>query len=235
MSRARRQNAAAESKNRRAREATDRFTPVEGRTPNQKLYIRDILENDYAFGIGPAGTGKTCIAAGIGAELLVEKKVKKLVLTRPMITTEKAGFLPGDAEKKIAPFLTPLFDELNQFIHVDTYMKKGLVVIEPIAYLRGRTIKDSFIVVDEAQNCTYAQLRMIITRLGEGSKMVITGDLTQSDLPQGDSGLAQLLQRVGGARPGVSAIRLLTRADIIRHASVSEMLFLMDGEDPHTP
>lgn len=203
---------------------------AKGRTANQEEYIEDMLNNDYVVCIGPAGTGKTHLAAGIGAENLIDKTVKRLILTRPCVATEKIGYLPGDQEAKIHPYLIPLFDELNYFIDVDHYMRTKAVFIEPIAFLRGRTIKDSFIIVDEAQNCTFSQLKMIATRLGEGSQMVINGDPDQSDLPthgEGSSGLAdfvRLIENDPACEDGIITIRTFTKADIVRHPSVSVIL-----------
>lgn len=203
---------------------------AKGRTASQEEYIEDMLNNDYVICIGPAGTGKTHLAAGIGAENLVDKTVKRLILTRPCVATEKIGFLPGDQEAKIHPYLIPLFDELNYFIDVDHYIRTKAVFIEPIAFLRGRTIKDSFIIVDEAQNCTFSQLKMIATRLGEGSQMVINGDPDQSDLPpygEGSSGLADFVRCIendSACQDGVITIRTFTKADIVRHPSVSVIL-----------
>jgi phosphate starvation-inducible PhoH-like protein len=203
---------------------------AKGRTVNQEEYIEDMLNNDYVICIGPAGTGKTHLAAGIGAENLIDKTVKRLILTRPCVATEKIGFLPGDQEAKIHPYLIPLFDELNYFIDVDHYMRTKQVFIEPIAFLRGRTIKDSFIIVDEAQNCTFNQLKMIATRLGEGSQMVVNGDPDQSDLPsfgEGSSGLGdfvRLIENDPACQDGIITVRTFTKADIVRHPSVSVIL-----------
>jgi phosphate starvation-inducible PhoH-like protein len=203
---------------------------AKGRTVSQEEYIEDMLNNDYVICIGPAGTGKTHLAAGIGAENLIDKTVKRVILTRPCVATEEIGFLPGDQTQKIHPYLIPLFDELNYFIDVDHYMRTKQVFIEPIAFLRGRTIKDSFIIVDEAQNCTFNQLKMIATRLGSGSQMIINGDPDQSDLPPygaHSSGLADFVRCVendASCEEGIIKIRTFTKADIVRHPSVSVIL-----------
>lgn len=209
------------------------FRPVEGRSLNQKTYIKSMLNYDYTFCIGVAGTGKTHCAAGIGAELLIKEKIQKLVLTRPIVATEDIGFLPGTKTDKIHPYLLPLFDELEDFIDVQAYIRKKTVSIEPLAFLRGRTLKNSFIILDEAQNCTYRQLKMFLTRLGEGSKMVINGDLTQSDLPPHmQGGLERCIRAVEGIDKGVVSVCVLSKTDMVRHPSVSIILSaLEEGEN----
>lgn len=211
-------------------------------TNNQQKYMDNILDNDYVICIGPAGSGKTHLASGLGSEYLLEKKVKKLILTRPIVAAEDIGYLPGEPEDKIHPYLLPLFDELNYFIDVNNMIKSKMVYIEPIAFLRGRTIKDSFIVVDEAQNCTFNQLKMIMTRLGEGSKMIINGDLDQSDLPvdrqgRSTSGLQKLVNKIRNQiddnpdeADGVIALSKLDKTDIVRHSSVSFILEILEKE-----
>lgn len=203
------------------------FQRAEGRTENQRAYIQDILDNDYTICIGPAGTGKTHLAAGLAAESLVNREVRKIILTRPCVAAEDLGYLPGDREEKMHPYLIPLFEELDYFLDVESLIKSKHVFIEPIAFLRGRTIKDAFIVVDEAQNCTFSQLKMITTRLGEGSQMVINGDLSQSDLPPGKSGLAEFVNKIQADQHcsyGIITVRQLGKEDIVRHPSVNVIL-----------
>jgi phosphate starvation-inducible PhoH-like protein len=210
------------------------FVPVEGKTLNQKLYIEDILDHYYTLCVGPAGSGKTHIASGIGAELLVkEKTIDKLIVTRPIIAAEDIGYLPGDGADKIHPYLIPIFEELGYFLNVENYMKQKQVFIEPIAFLRGRTIKNAMIIVDEAQNCTYSQLKMVLTRMGEGSKVVINGDLDQSDLPQNkQGGLAQCIEKLSKVKePGVVAVRAMGKQDIVRHPAVHIILKYLEEVD----
>ncbi len=199
------------------------FEPVEPLTANQAKYIEAIKKNDITFCLGPAGSGKTRISAGIGAELLVNNQFERLILTRPICALEDIGFLPGSFEEKIRPYLLPLYDELKNFINVHTYLKQGKIVVEPIAYLRGRTLKDSFIIIDEAQNCTYSQLKMLLTRLGDNSVMVVEGDPSQSDLP-----LAKIggLEKCAHLLADIDEIGIvhLDKSDIVRHPLVEKIL-----------
>ena len=155
---------------------------ISARTDEQKDYIKAIIQNDIIICCGRAGSGKTCVAAGVGCELLQRGIVDRLIISRPCVGTEDIGFLPGDYEQKIDPFLQPLFTELEQFINVRQATAQGKIKILPASYMRGVTFKNSFVIIDECQNLNYRQLRMILTRLGEGSKIVLTGDQNQSDL-----------------------------------------------------
>src|SRR5262245_57829939 len=166
------------------------------RTLNQKLYLESIEKDDMVFGIGPAGTGKTYLAVGMAVRCLVEKKVSRIVLTRPAVEAgERLGFLPGTLQEKIDPYLRPLYDALYDMLDVerfDRHLERGVIEIAPIAFMRGRTLNDSFVILDEAQNTTPEQMKMFVTRIGYNSKAVITGDITQIDLPIGKmSGLIE--------------------------------------------
>lgn len=219
--------------------AAEPVKEVVPQTQNQTRYIESILTHNYSICVGPAGTGKTHIAAGVGAGKLYKKEVRKLILTRPIVAAEQIGFLPGDPNDKIHPYLIPLFEELGYFLNVESAIRAKQVFIEPIAFLRGRTIKDAFIIIDEAQNCTYNQLKMIATRLGEGSRMIINGDITQIDLPpdrngKSQSGLEEFINRISNYPPatqgGVCSITYLGKEDIVRHPSVNILLKALESE-----
>ena len=168
---------------------THRGKPIKPKTLGQKLYTSAIKQNDIVFGIGPAGTGKTYLALAMAVAAFKEKEVSRIILTRPAVEAgEKLGFLPGDLQDKVDPYLRPLYDALYDILGVDSfrrYIERGLIEVAPLAYMRGRTLDDSFVILDEAQNTTSEQMKMFLTRLGFGSKAVITGDLTQVDLPKG--------------------------------------------------
>jgi phosphate starvation-inducible PhoH-like protein len=206
---------------------TPRGKKIRPKTPGQQEYIEAIRQNDVVFGIGPAGTGKTYLAMTLAVKALKEKAVQRLVLTRPAVEAgESLGFLPGDLQEKMAPYLRPLFDALYDLMGADvyqSYMEKGIIEIAPLAYMRGRTLDDSFIILDEAQNTTAEQLKMFLTRLGFGSKAVITGDITQIDLPKGRfSGLAQI-RSVLREIEGISFVYLSDR-DVVRHPLVQKII-----------
>ena len=200
---------------------------LQGRTPNQRKYLKNILGHDLTFGIGPAGTGKTYLAVAAAVSYLAEDKVRKLVLVRPAVEAgERLGFLPGDMTQKVDPYLRPLYDALNDMLggeRVAKLMERGVIEIAPLAFMRGRTLNDAFIILDEAQNTTVEQMKMFLTRLGFGSTAVITGDTTQIDLPRGTtSGLkhaARILENV----EGISFTRFVAQ-DVVRHPLVQRIV-----------
>jgi len=200
---------------------------VSARNIKQRLYGQTIDRNDLVFAIGPAGTGKTYLAVAMAAAALLEKKVKRIVLARPAVEAgERLGFLPGDMVEKVNPYLRPLYDALYDILGYEKTAKlleRGIIEVAPIAFMRGRTLNDAFIILDEAQNTTSEQMRMFLTRIGFGSKAVVTGDVTQVDLPQGKtSGLReaqQLLARVAGIR-----FVLFDERDVVRHPLVQSII-----------
>jgi phosphate starvation-inducible PhoH-like protein len=194
---------------------------------NQRRYLDAIEANDIVFGIGPAGTGKTYLAMAQAVSFLVAKKVSRIILARPAVEAgEKLGFLPGDLQEKVNPYLRPLYDALYDMLDLDRvarYIERGTIEIAPIAFMRGRTLNDSFVILDEAQNTTSEQMKMFLTRLGFGSKAVITGDVTQIDLPIGKtSGLVEAM-KVVGAIEGISFIYFDER-DVVRHKLVQQIV-----------
>lgn len=206
---------------------TPRGKKIKPKTIGQKLYVEAIRRNDIVFGIGPAGTGKTYLAMAMAVHAFKEKQVSRIILTRPAVEAgENLGFLPGDLHEKVDPYLRPLYDALYDILGSDTfekYMTRRLIEVAPLAYMRGRTLDDSFVILDEAQNTTREQMKMFLTRLGFGSKAVVTGDITQIDLPQGKfSGLEQ----VRSILPGISGIQFvyLTEKDVVRHPLVQEII-----------
>ena len=200
---------------------------IRAKTFKQKQYIKAIQKHDVTFGIGPAGTGKTFLAAVLAVKALLSDECERIILTRPAVEAgEKLGFLPGDLQEKVNPFLRPLYDALYEFIDsekIPDLMERGKIEVAPLAYMRGRTLSKAFVIVDEAQNTTPAQLKMVLTRLGFGSKMVVTGDITQTDLPsRQDSGLVvsrRILRNVEGI-----AFCELTQADVVRHPLVQKIV-----------
>jgi phosphate starvation-inducible PhoH-like protein len=200
----------------------------------QHAYVQAIREADVVFGIGPAGTGKTYLAMAMAVRALQENKVKRIILTRPAVEAgEKLGFLPGDLAEKVNPYLRPLYDALHDMMDLERaemLMSRGAVEVAPLAFMRGRTLNDSFVILDEAQNSTSEQMKMFLTRLGFGSKAVITGDITQTDLPTGRrSGLAdaaKLLSEIEGIR-----FRYFTEADVVRHPLVAKIVRAYDLRD----
>jgi len=200
---------------------------IRAKTFKQRQYIKTIQNHDITFGIGPAGTGKTFLAAVLAVQALLKDECDRLILTRPAVEAgEKLGFLPGDLQQKVDPFLRPLYDALYEFIEplkIPELIEKGKIEVAPIAYMRGRTLTNAFVIVDEAQNTTPAQLKMVLTRLGFGSKMVVTGDITQTDLPNHThSGLivaTKILRNVEGI-----GFCNLTQADVIRHPLVQKIV-----------
>jgi len=206
---------------------TARGRHVKPKTLGQSLYLTAIRQNDITIGIGPAGTGKTYLAVAMAVFSLKNKQVERIILTRPAVEAgEKLGFLPGDMQEKVDPYLRPLYDAMNDIIGVDTfqkYMAKNIIEVAPLAYMRGRTLEDSFIILDEAQNTTPDQMKMFLTRLGFGSKMVVTGDITQIDLPHGNGSGLKHASRVLTGISGVAAV-FLSESDVVRHELVGRII-----------
>lgn len=206
---------------------TARGKQVKPKTLGQKDYVQNIRKNDIVFAIGPAGSGKTYLAVAMAVSALRKKEVARLILTRPAVEAgEKLGFLPGDLQEKIDPYLRPLYDSLYDILgleHTQKYLERNIIEIAPLAYMRGRTLEDAFIILDEAQNTTPEQMKMFLTRMGFGSKAVITGDITQIDLPKGQhSGLVDAKRVLEGVK-GI-AFQWMTGADIVRHPLVMEII-----------
>ncbi len=200
---------------------------VTPKTLNQKLYLDAIEKNDMVFGVGPAGTGKTYLAVSMAVKALVDKKVNRIVLTRPAVEAgERLGFLPGTLQEKIDPYLKPLYDALYDMLdaeRVDRHLERGVIEIAPIAFMRGRTLNDSFVILDEAQNTTPEQMKMLVTRIGYNSKAVVTGDVTQIDLPRGKlSGLVEA-ERVLASVEGIGFVHFTDR-DVVRHPLVQRIV-----------
>ncbi len=201
--------------------------PISGRTPNQQLLVKTFGENDLTFALGPAGTGKTYLAVALAVRALKNKEVRKIILSRPAVEAgEKLGFLPGDMKEKIDPYLQPLYDALEDMIpgaKLRELMEGDVIQIAPLAFMRGRTLNDAIIVLDEAQNTTTHQIKMFLTRLGMGSKMIVTGDTTQIDLPRSTpSGLVQALKILHRVK-GIGIVEF-EKKDIVRHALVQRIV-----------
>lgn len=206
---------------------TARGTHIHAKSLGQQNYIDAIRNHVVTFGIGPAGTGKTFLAVAMAAYYLRVREVKKIILTRPAVEAgERLGFLPGDMQEKVDPYLRPLYDALQEIWGLDMYQKffaKGVIEIAPLAYMRGRTLSDAFIILDEAQNTTSRQMKMFLTRLGFGSRMAVTGDLSQVDLPRGvPSGLAEAVEILRGVE-GIGICEL-NSSDVVRHDVVSKII-----------
>lgn len=201
--------------------------PIAGRTPNQQLLVDTFLKNDLTFALGPAGTGKTYVAIALAVRALKNREVRKIILSRPAVEAgEKLGFLPGDMKDKIDPYLQPLYDALEDMIpavKLKEYMETNVIQIAPLAFMRGRTLNDAVIILDEAQNTTTHQLKMFLTRLGMNAKMIITGDVTQIDLPRSTaSGLVQALKVLRDV-PGIARVEF-GKKDIVRHRLVQSIV-----------
>ncbi len=202
---------------------------ISPRTPAQKVYLQLLkgASADLVFGVGPAGTGKTFLAVCYGASLLADRKIDKLIIARPAVEAgERLGFLPGDMEEKIDPYMLPVWDALNEALGREAVLKRraeGRIEVAPLAFMRGRTLSHAFVILDEAQNATIGQMKMVLTRLGEGSRMIVTGDPSQSDLPMGQpSGLANALEILGDVK-GCSFARF-TQKDVVRHPLVARIV-----------
>ena len=205
---------------------TSRGKQIKCKTVGQKSYVDAIKKNTVVFGVGPAGTGKTYLAVCMAVAAFKSKLVEKIILTRPAVEAgEKLGFLPGDLQEKVDPYLRPLYDALQELLGIETYgklMERGAIEVAPLAYMRGRTLSNAFIILDEAQNTTKEQMKMFLTRMGEGSKTIITGDVTQIDLDGKQSGLVHATQILDGV-DGIAVCRL-TAKDVVRHPLVMRII-----------
>jgi phosphate starvation-inducible PhoH-like protein len=204
---------------------------IRTKTPGQRDYVRQIRKNDIVFAIGPAGTGKTYLAVALAVAALKNSEITKVVLTRPAVEAgESLGFLPGDLKEKIDPYLRPLFDALDDMIPVEklkTYMERGVIEIAPLAYMRGRTLNNAYVILDEAQNASAMQMKMFLTRLGPNSRAIVTGDVTQIDLPSSQkSGLVQIQEVLKGVE-GIAFV-YFDRNDVIRHRLVKDIIDAYD-------
>ena len=201
--------------------------PIKPKTIGQKEYIASVLKNTVTIGVGPAGTGKTYLAVAAAVQAFRDKQVNRIILTRPAVEAgERLGFLPGDLQSKVDPYLRPLYDALFDMLGAETYQKyleRGNIEVAPLAYMRGRTLDDSFIILDEAQNTSREQMKMFLTRLGFGSKIVITGDVTQIDLPDGKASGLKEAMRVLRDVEGIGICEL-TNADVVRHVMVQRIV-----------
>ena len=200
---------------------------IAARSPGQAAYIKALRESDLVFGLGPAGTGKTYLAVAAAVDLLMTGRVERIILSRPAVEAgERLGFLPGDLRDKVDPYLRPIFDALNDMLPADQLARRlgtGEIEVAPIAFMRGRTLARAFVILDEAQNTTPVQIKMFLTRLGEGSRMVVTGDPSQVDLPPGTrSGLAEALETLQSV-DGISIVRFSDR-DVVRHEFVARIV-----------
>jgi phosphate starvation-inducible PhoH-like protein len=206
---------------------TQRGKEIRPKTAGQRAFVASIAKNTLTFGIGPAGTGKTFLAIVMAVRALKEREVSRIVLSRPAVEAgEKLGFLPGDLKEKVDPYLRPLYDALGESLDdatVAKYLERGVIEVAPLAYMRGRTLSDAYVILDEAQNASREQLKMFLTRLGSGSKMIVSGDVTQIDLPRGvNSGLVDA-ERLFTGIDGVGIVRL-NESDIVRHPLIAKLV-----------
>ena len=213
---------------------TAKGKPIKAKTLGQKRYVDAIRKNTITLGIGPAGTGKTYLAVAAAVAAFRDKQVNRIILTRPAVEAgERLGFLPGDLQSKVDPYLRPLYDALFEMLGPETYQKyleRGNIEVAPLAYMRGRTLDDSFIILDEAQNTSREQMKMFLTRLGFGSKIVITGDITQIDLPRDTvSGLKEAMRVLDGVED--IAIRRLNESDVVRHVIVQRIIKAYEADE----
>lgn len=209
---------------------------VKARTPNQRKLVRASAENDMVFALGPAGTGKTYTAVALAVRALKNKEVRRIILTRPAVEAgENLGFLPGDMRDKLDPYLQPLYDALRDMIPAEKlaeHFENGVIQIAPLAFMRGRTLDKAFVILDEAQNCTYSQLKMFLTRMGSSAKFIITGDATQVDLPRNQtSGLLKSVNKLQNIE-GIEMI-YLDQHDVIRHKLVKKIIDALDEDKSH--
>ena len=215
-------------------EIRTRKKQVEPRTEAQKNYVKNLFQHELAFGIGPAGTGKTYLAVAVGVTMLIGGHVDKIILSRPAVEAgERLGFLPGDMKEKVDPYMQPLYDALNDFLpakQVEKFIAEKRIEIAPLAFMRGRTLSNAFVVLDEAQNATTMQMKMFLTRLGEGSRMVVTGDRTQIDLPRGTASGLMDAERILDGIKGVS-FNYFTAKDVVRHPLVARIIEAYDRDD----
>lgn len=206
---------------------THRGKPIKCKTIGQKRYVQALKEYELVFGVGPAGTGKTYLAVAMAVLAFKNKEVERIILTRPAVEAgEKLGFLPGDLQNKVDPYLRPLYDALQEFFGLETFktlMERGVIEVAPLAYMRGRTLNNAYIILDEAQNCSIEQMKMFLTRFGEGSRIVVTGDVTQIDLPkERTSGLVHAIHVLNDVK-GISIV-YLTHKDVVRHELVQKII-----------
>jgi len=216
-------------------EIKTRKKTVEPRTEAQKSYAKNLFEHELVFGIGPAGTGKTYIAVAAGVSMFIEGHVDKIILSRPAVEAgERLGFLPGDMKDKVDPYMQPLYDALNDFLpgkQLAKLIEEKRIEIAPLAFMRGRTLANAFVVLDEAQNATTMQMKMFLTRLGEGSRMVITGDRSQVDLPRGQTSGLMDAERLLSTIPEIS-FNYFTAKDVVRHPLVAKIINAYDADGP---